>query len=895
MAHAEVLGYRLRFGRFEIFNIEVVRSFENATERSADDPARRRDNAAQQELLACSEQTGESQERPCALLGCTAKLWLALASSGASSLDYGRTAAAGGRAAAGASGMEKNPKACEPCRRRKVRCNGQTPCNRCDRKPADCVYRLRTRIRKSNAQRAAAAAAAAAGGGATDPAKAPHPPPPVAVAAEVRSSVSTATAAGGEQPTPHPSSAGHDSPSGFRRGIPESGEGPTSDSAIYQSIAAVPQRSDVEPVQGGTARLFYGPASQFAFLQQVHRGVLSSTGPHGQPDREVQEGGPGLDLFLQRSFFFGTAPRFDATGFHRPASTIFPELPLAQAKIFLEKYKAWSAHTLPFFTNVELDKMLHHLYNSDETKVSQTKALMLAVLALGALATPHTDLAEEVMARAKYEASLFDDTVSLPMIQYSLLLAEYQTSMGRPNLTYLMLGTACRKAFALGLHREAANSLTRPEDAEKCRTTLWCLYYQESWYTMMVGRESMLKMSDISSPFPENQPFIVTLSRLAYIGEQCSKTIYNTHRYDSLRKLFIAAEDIHAQLRDFANKNGIGPASLDSNGQPSDGEHPLRLLLHNLYYHTILLTFRPFLVADYALASSPSSQDTASAMWLRQACRQATNTAQDCIMYCYSQLQRDEVCRTSRYHGFFLESSCAVLFFDILRHPSKYAYNIEFIQMAIASVNLMIDDEPVTNARNSLKKILRVVEDTISKQKIAGTTTATTSGLPAFTDPLLQTGPNPSLPSPASSFMGGGQDHHHQQRQQQQQQQQQQTPQQQYQQQQQQQQQSHGTIQFPSLQAPPSSANQLIYFSDLPGSLGSTDTSMGGTPLGMAGLGTGGDADAFGGEGLDPLTHFHYDVLTTDLFNFFPLNMTPPSAAGSADPCPLENGGGPGA
>lgn len=45
--------------------------------------------------------------------------------------------------------------------------------------------------------------------------------------------------------------------------MPEGGEGPKSDSAIYQSIAAVPQRSDVEPVQGGTARLFYGPACEY--------------------------------------------------------------------------------------------------------------------------------------------------------------------------------------------------------------------------------------------------------------------------------------------------------------------------------------------------------------------------------------------------------------------------------------------------------------------------------------------------------------------------------------------------------------------------------------------------------------------------------------------------------
>lgn len=164
---------------------------------------------------------------------------------------------------AAGTGMEKNPKACEPCRRRKVRCNGQTPCNRCDRKPGDCVYRLRTRIRKSAAQRAAAAAAEAAAANVTPVAKAPPPTP----GSDARSVVIvTAGANASEQPTPLPASAGHDSPSGFRRDVPENGEGPKSDSAIYQSIAAVPQRSDVEPVQGGTARLFYGPACEYRLL-----------------------------------------------------------------------------------------------------------------------------------------------------------------------------------------------------------------------------------------------------------------------------------------------------------------------------------------------------------------------------------------------------------------------------------------------------------------------------------------------------------------------------------------------------------------------------------------------------------------------------------------------------
>ncbi|ROV90901.1 hypothetical protein VMCG_09976 [Cytospora schulzeri] len=681
--------------------------------------------------------------------------------------------------------MEKNPKACEPCRRRKVRCNGQSPCNRCEKKPSECVYRLRTRVRKSGAQRAAA--------GASKPSLTPDVPnrpeqqPP--------------------RPRPFPTDRVAISPVGFRGDLPDS-DGPKSDSAIYQGIAAA--HEDLESTEN--SRLFYGPASQFAFLQQVHRGILSSTGPHGHQDREVQEGGPGLDLFLQRSFFFGTASRVDATAFFKPSSTLSPLVSIEQAKFFLKSFKSWSGHILAFFSDAELDKMVHNLYSSEETRPSQTKALTLAILAMGGLGTSQTDVAEILFARAKYEAVLFDDTVSLQMIQFSLLQAEYNCHMGRPNLSYLNLGIACRKAFALGLHREAANSMARSEDTEKCRITLWCLYYFETWYSMTLGRESSLKMSDISSPFPENQPFIVSLSRLAYIGEMCVKVIYS-QRYNSLRQLYMAAEGIHAQLRDYAVTHGVGSAGFDSHGRPAF-TGPAALQLHN----------------------------------------QATNTAQDCIMFCYSQLQKDENCRSSRYHGFFLESSCAVLFFDTLRHPSKYPYNVEYIQMAIQCLDLMVNDEPITNARNSLKKILRVVEETIAKGKSADM--ATPTGPLAFADAMPQTNANPTLPSPVSFL---NQEHL----------------------------QLHTNIQFPSLNAPLSSTNQLIFFSDQAGSLGTDGT---GPPLTMPSLP--GDPSAFapGSEGLDPLSNFHYDVMTTDLYNFFPLNMTPPSATTGNDAVTNQDG-----
>lgn len=623
-------------------------------------------------------------------------------------------------------------------------------------------------------------------------------------------------------------------------------------STVYQSVTAAHETgSGCKSTE--TSRLFYGPASQFAFLQQVHRGIISSAGSNGQQDREVQEGGPGLDLFLQRSFFFGTAARVDISTMLRPASTLFPDVPLLQAKIFMEKFKAWTARYIPLFTNEELDSMLESLYSSEDaaSRPSQTKALTLAVLALGALATPHTDTAEVLLTRARYEAVLFEDTVSLEMIQFSLLLADYHTGIGRPNLVYLSIGTACRKGFALGLHRESANSLTRSEDVQRYRKTLWSLYAMENWYSMSVGRESSLKMADISSPLPEGQPLLVSMCRLSEIAECTAHTIY-TQRYDSLRKLYTAAETIHAQLRDFAEKHGIGSA-LENSQQATAAQDPASLILHNLFYHTILLTYRPFLVADLALASTPDSQG-AGAMWLRQACRTAIDSAQDGILYAHTQIKKHEDCRTSRYNGFFFESNCAVLFFDILRHPSKYPYNVEYVHMALQSLDSMVNDEPITNARNSIRQILRVVELTISKKRLTGSTGPSP---PAAGSPLVHqtasatTSSNSMLPSPASFL---GHDHHQQ-----------------------------GSLatsnfHFPSLNAP---AQQLIYFPDLSGGGGDNG---GGNSLPMLGLANDpvhGGSGVSGNEGLDPLSHFHYDVLATDLYSFFPLNMTPPSATGT--------------
>ncbi|KAF7515638.1 hypothetical protein G7054_g14480 [Neopestalotiopsis clavispora] len=573
---------------------------------------------------------------------------------------------------------------------------------------------------------------------------------------------------------------------------------------LYQSVAAT-HGNEADSVE--SSRLFYGPSSQFAFLQQVHREILCSGTQQISGEREVAEGGPGLDLFVQRSIFFGTPQRSRANLLPSHAS-LLSALPVGQAVEFLAGFKAASS-IVPLYTNQELDDMLHHFYSdgSDSPLSPQKRAITLAILAIGALTTPETDLAELLLIRAKQEAAVCDDMASLSMIQFSILTAIYQINMGRPNSAYINLGVACRKSLAMGLHKESYISL--PADIlQKRRMTLWCLYFHERWQALALGREGSLKMSDISAPFPDSQPVLVGLCKLAQIAEDGARLIYG-RRYDSLGQLYVTAEKIGSRLREFAEQNGIGSAGIPSKQAPRGTIASLRL--HFVYYHVIMLTYRPFLIAESALKPTSGDNKEPDVMWLRQACR------------------KDGACKTLRYNAFFFDAACVVLMYDMLRHPAKHTYNVDYIHTALRCLSTMIQDEPVTVTQNSIQQILRLVEFTIASITNAHNPAAELTSLAPDTAPdeatktAIQTLPQLNT-------------------------------------------------QFPSLNAnPANSSQQFIHFSGMPfvpnpGTFGSS-----------AGLGESNMSYN------DPFPYFQNDVVTTDLFNFFPIDLMSPYNTSSLD------------
>lgn len=334
----------------------------------------------------------------------------------------------------------KISKACEPCRRRKVRCDGTEPCSNCQSHPLACAYRLKARVRPRRQQLPC-----------------------------TQTNLSTA-----QHTTEHEHSIPPDSTSPNSR--QESRQEPAAD--VYRGIVG----AHLAPQVADSSQLFYGPSSTFAFIQQIHRQILPL-----QPIPDVnrcqgeQADGSSLDLFRQRAIFFGVPLRADI-GSPAHVRSEFHIVELVSKELateFLDNFKVASLRLLPFFTEEALDRLLQHMYADGGRQMHpQKQALFLIILAIGALSTTRTELAETLFLQAKREAVPYEEAVTLSMIQFSLLIADYQINMGRPNAAYLHVGAACRKALAWGLNTATGN--VGPEYLQERHTTLWCMYYMET-------------------------------------------------------------------------------------------------------------------------------------------------------------------------------------------------------------------------------------------------------------------------------------------------------------------------------------------------------------------------------------------------------------------------------
>ncbi|ESZ93271.1 C6 zinc finger domain protein [Sclerotinia borealis F-4128] len=582
----------------------------------------------------------------------------------------------------------RSSKACERCRRRKIKCNGQTPCQVCRQQTAQCNYRLVNRRRKSK-----------------------WSPPPDTDGGMIE----------------HPSDIDELQESGQQ--CSSTKDNNTIFTEIHHGISAI------HDAPGScTTQLSYGPSSNFSFMNQIHRCLSTSKSetPLGSRDDEVSRAAEkSLEFLGHKAHSFGTErDATTETGLSKSNSELFLSLELAET--FLSHFLSTIYHLFPATSAVELLYMVKQLFNRTTTARfdPMDETFIMTILALGASLTERIEWAETIFDEIKIKAAVLDETVN--------------SCMGRSTSAYFHLGKGVRKALALGLHKDSNSSKGAsgaPDQTLESNLTMWSLYFFESWTSYGEGRPSSLNMNDISIPYPEDTSYMSALIQLAKIMSRSTLKLYSQEQ-TSLLAMWTEACNIHKELEAFAHKTKkhlqIGLDDPVHHGQVNVHQ----VLLSNLYHHILVLTFRPFLIFHVVwqrrLTSESSSDEhletitsASEVEWLIEACQRASDAARSWISSLRVAMDANPLLWGLRYMGFYVESACYLLIYDTIRDMESAMINISFINAGLRCLSQILPGDTVSSAIVTIRKMVAALQQKYPSQYQAS------ENIPTAAVPLL--------------------------------------------------------------------------------------------------------------------------------------------------------------
>ncbi|KAF3402053.1 hypothetical protein F1880_009943 [Penicillium rolfsii] len=448
-------------------------------------------------------------------------------------------------------------------------------------------------------------------------------------------------------------------------------------------------------------QLYYGPPSHFSLMQHVYRDLVSNPTIHPAPSGEVEEAGAGLDMFSFRRIFFGTPDIHEIGKSNGSGDIPMLFLPYELAKLFLSRYLTHLYHMLPHRPKAYYEQCLEKLYNPSPATHPDTlsQAIVLVSLATGSLGTEHFAWGDVLFDRVK------------------ALYANYQNEQGRPNSAFLYLGSAARKALSAGLHKDVPlGDSQNQETIEERRITFWSLYSFETWFCFHVGRPSSLSLRDVAIEYAKD-PFIRLLTDLCKSISRSGDEIYG-QRHESLLHMWRVARSIAHDLRghEVRMEQALG-FGLNASIQPGS-LGVCQTIFTTLYYHTLFLTFRPFLMfrghwqRDMQTAlqhpgAGSSGRPTEIPTWLQEACNHALTAARKTIHHLCEASRNNDFVKQLRYHGYFLSSSTFTLIYDLIHDPSTATTHLPWIYASLQCLTMMREGDPINSTISAIQTTLR--------------------------------------------------------------------------------------------------------------------------------------------------------------------------------------------
>ncbi|CAK3837372.1 related to positive regulator of PUT (proline utilization) genes [Lecanosticta acicola] len=465
--------------------------------------------------------------------------------------------------------LERVSAACDLCKTRKVKCNGQLPCSYCQRKNrADTCSFSTPRTRGEG---------------------------PAVRVSPTAGNTPVNGLLGGPTPQPSREQAGSD-PSLRTDFEPDRGAGygpelsPTGSRDGHHEDTAVPLEARLLRDAQGKA-IFIGDCAPLSFLQTVRHLIASELDPHEFPAQTARD-----------SVIEVAQP---AAVEEQQASTIAVPA-FSDVEPLFRQYLIATNGLVDLF---DRDKLLADLQSWASGMAASKQGVVLAtcylVFAIGAQESDETKA--EIWLKHS-QAMLLQNmcsSMTVATVQGFALLAVYMLRAFQPNAAYLYFALASRTGYAIGLHRSEVNASFGPDvHALRDRDRIWkSLRVVDMLISNILGRppstsdvDCTVKYGGVSEATATPAHVLDASVHIFMIIERVVVEVYSRKRI-SLR----IANYVSHQLKGWASR-WVRPfrEAINTRNENAASQEVLVGACQNLcsYFYGIMLLTRPFLIYD---------------------------------------------------------------------------------------------------------------------------------------------------------------------------------------------------------------------------------------------------------------------------------------------------------
>ncbi|KAJ5698068.1 hypothetical protein N7462_000073 [Penicillium macrosclerotiorum] len=293
----------------------------------------------------------------------------------------------------------------------------------------------------------------------------------------------------------------------------------------------------------------------------------------------------------------------------QPATPPQPSIPPTEMQM-LDAYFLYFQAFAPLID----ERMFRDTYISGHRKDDHWLALLNIVLALGSVAASNPDdrTHQTYFLRCKSHLSLSSlGSSHLETIQaLGLIGGWYCHYISQPNLAYSLMGAAIRMAAGLGLHKEFADSHQIPSPSKLAsmdlkRRVWWSLFCMDTWGGMTLGRPSMGRFGPNITVKPPNCRDKENVLEMLPLVENIRFAKIATQVQESLAAapLVKHQEMSHADAQLLEWWENLPPV-LKDHELCSESISTVRTVMRWRYYNQRMLLYRPTLLS-YAMRRVP--------------------------------------------------------------------------------------------------------------------------------------------------------------------------------------------------------------------------------------------------------------------------------------------------